>query len=244
MQSRLRVESASSALGALAATSFVIGPIGIQLGLLSPWVGFQISAFGLLLGTIGLLAGMIGVWRTRATTGRSGRGYALTGIGIGLSLIGIVIVGAGPDGSAPPINDITTNPVDPPTFVHAATLAANLGRNLSYPGGHFARQQRAAYPDLHPIRIHATLDNAFRRAEAVAKSLGWEIAYADERTGAIEATDKSPIFRFVDDIAIRIRPVLGAAVLDLRSKSRNGKGDLGANAERIRAFRDALGELE
>jgi uncharacterized protein (DUF1499 family) len=240
MKTRLRVESTSSALGALAATSFVAGPIGIQLGLLSPWVGFLIFVFGLLVGSVGLAAGMIGVWRTRATTGRSGRGHALTGIGIGLALIGIVLVGAGPERGAPPINDITTDRDNPPPFVHAATLTANLGRNLSYPGDHFAQQQRDAYPDLHPIRIPTTSSRAFRSAEAVAESLGWEITYSDEQTGVIEATDSSRIFRFIDDIVIRIRPALGVAVVDLRSRSRIGKGDLGANAARIRAFRAAL----
>ena len=60
--------------------------------------------------------------------------------------------------------------------------------------------------------------------------------------GRIEASDRTLVFRFVDDVVIRLRPARGGGTqLDVRSKSRDGRGDLGANAGRIRAFRDALG---
>jgi uncharacterized protein (DUF1499 family) len=48
------------------------------------------------------------------------------------------------------------------------------------------------------------------------------------------------IFRFVDDIVVRVRPSNGGSIVDVRSKSRDGRGDMGANAARIRAFRDKL----
>ena len=60
----------------------------------------------------------------------------------------------------------------------------------------------------------------------------------------IEATATSGIFQFVDDIVIRIQGPDGAgaahSMVDLRSKSRDGQSDLGANAARIRAFVEAL----
>jgi len=46
----------------------------------------------------------------------------------------------------------------------------------------------------------------------------------------------------VDDISVRVRESGGGAVVDIRSKSRDGKGDMGANAARIRAFRDWIEE--
>jgi len=52
----------------------------------------------------------------------------------------------------------------------------------------------------------------------------------------IEARATSKLFRFVDDVAIRIRSKDGGSVVDIRSKSRVGQGDLGANANRIRAI--------
>ena len=64
------------------------------------------------------------------------------------------------------------------------------------------------------------------------------------QAGLIEATDTTSIFRFVDDIVIRIRPLgPNLTVLDIRSKSREGKGDLGANAARIERFLYEYGRI-
>lgn len=63
---------------------------------------------------------------------------------------------------------------------------------------------------------------------------------AEPVVGYVEATDTSSTFRFVDDIVIRIAGPDGAdaehSMIDLRSRSRVGRSDLGANAARIRAF--------
>ena len=140
------------------------------------------------------------------------------------------------------INDITTDPDDPPVFVDAQKIAANKGRDLAYPGETFASQQREGYPDLAPIRVSDPPDAAFARAERVAAALNWEITVRDPTTGVFEAVEVTRIFRFVDDIVVRVRaaPASAASVVDVRSKSRVGRSDMGANAARIRAFRDAL----
>ena len=43
-------------------------------------------------------------------------------------------------------------------------------------------------------------------------------------------------FGFVDDIVIRVRATESGSEVDLRSVSRVGRSDLGANAARIEAF--------
>ena len=75
---------------------------------------------------------------------------------------------------------------------------------------------------------------------AAAEALGWKLTVQDRATGTFEAVDVTSVFGFIDDIAVRVREDGGEAVVDVRSKSRDGKGDMGANAARIRAFRDAL----
>jgi hypothetical protein len=47
-------------------------------------------------------------------------------------------------------------------------------------------------------------------------------------------------FRFKDDVVIRVKPLGKESRIDLRSVSRLGKGDLGANAKRIREFLNRL----
>jgi uncharacterized protein (DUF1499 family) len=140
----------------------------------------------------------------------------------------------------PRINDITTNPGDPPGFVHAGELPGNEGRDLAYPGPSFASQQQAGYPDLAPLRVELAPSAAFQRSLAAAQALGWEVTYQDEAAGVLEATQTSRIFRFVDDIAVRLRGDGAGTLVDVRSKSRVGQGDMGANAARIRAFQQKL----
>ncbi len=62
----------------------------------------------------------------------------------------------------------------------------------------------------------------------------------DPETGRVEARDMSLVFRFVDDVVVRVRPGTSGSVVDIRSRSRDGRGDLGINAARIRALSDAL----
>ncbi len=80
-------------------------------------------------------------------------------------------------------------------------------------------------------------DQAFERALATAKDMGWTVIEADKAAGRIEATDRTLWFGFFDDIVIRVTPAAGSGSrVDVRSLSRVGVSDLGANAKRIRAF--------
>ena len=57
----------------------------------------------------------------------------------------------------------------------------------------------------------------------------------------MEAVATSKLFHFQDDIVIRVRPEgQGGSLVDMRSKSRDGQGDFGVNAARIRQFMVAL----
>lgn len=60
-------------------------------------------------------------------------------------------------------------------------------------------------------------------------------------TTELEGVAESRIFRLRDDFVVRVRPEEGGGTrVDMRSKSRVGRGDLGANAERIHEFLQAL----
>jgi len=216
------------------------GPLGIQLDLLRPMSGFSAFLLGCLLGLGGLVLGALGLFLTRPSAGRSGRGRALLGALVGLALVGLVAATAGPSRGLPPVNDITTDPDDPPVFHAAAHLEANQGRDMSYAAGELARVTREAYPDLVPIRVEKPPEQVFGAAKQAALKLGWKVIEKHRARGLLEAHSTSRIFRFVDDVVIRIRVADEGSVVDVRSKSRDGRGDLGANAARIRAFRAAL----
>ena len=122
----------------------------------------------------------------------------------------------------------------------SARAEANAGRDLSYPGASVAAQQRKAYPDLAPLHIQVVPVVTFQRARKAAADLGWQTTGIDRLDHTFEATDVTRVFRFVDDIVVRVRATGATSVVDVRSKSRDGRGDMGANAARIRAFLAAM----
>ena len=105
-----------------------------------------------------------------------------------------------------------------------------------------AATQRNAYPDLRPTVIEAAPSEAFDRALAAVESMGWVLVAAERDAGRIEATDTTFWFGFTDDIVVRLRPAGAGTRVDVRSVSRVGIGDVGANAARIRAYIQRLTE--
>jgi uncharacterized protein (DUF1499 family) len=137
--------------------------------------------------------------------------------------------------AVPPINDISTDTSNPPRYMTATR---------PYPGAEFARQQRAAYPDIAPHVVAMPPRDAFARALAAAEAMGWEVVGRDAAAGTIEAVDTTRWFGFKDDIAIRVSAAGDGSPnlsrVDVRSKSRVGRSDLGTNAQRIRAYLQQL----
>ena len=136
----------------------------------------------------------------------------------------------------PPIHDITTDTVDPPAFVAILPLRATATNAAVYAGDSIAALQRAAYPDIQPRKLAMSPRDAFDRAVIAAKALGWEIVAGDSPTGRLEATATTTWFGFKDDVVVRIRAADSGSVVDVRSVSRVGRSDVGANAARIRAY--------
>jgi uncharacterized protein (DUF1499 family) len=137
---------------------------------------------------------------------------------------------------APRINDISTDTANPPPMVVILQMRSDAVTPPAYPGKAAADQQHEAYPDLTPIVLNMPPAEAFKRVDAVAMAMGWDVVARAPNDGRIEAVDTSKWFGFHDDIVVRIVPAGTGSRIDIRSKSRVGRSDLGANAHRIRAF--------
>ena len=147
--------------------------------------------------------------------------------------------------SVPPIHDITTDVSDPPQFVAVLPLREDAPNPSEYGGESVAEQQKAAYPDIDTQSFSESPRTVFDAALAAAKDMGWEIVASAPGAGRIEATATTTWFGFKDDVVIRIRDDRAGTLVDVRSVSRVGRSDVGANAERIRAFQARLaGRLE
>lgn len=142
--------------------------------------------------------------------------------------------------SVPPIHDISTDLENPPAFDAILPLRADAPNPAAYGGPEVAEQQREAYPDIETLTFDRAPAVVFDAAQAAARDMGWEIVAADPTEGHIEAVATTPWFGFKDDVVVRIEAENGRTAVDVRSVSRVGRSDLGANAARIRAFADKL----
>ncbi|HKX32834.1 MAG TPA: DUF1499 domain-containing protein [Blastocatellia bacterium] len=96
------------------------------------------------------------------------------------------------------------------------------------------------YPDLQPQRFNHPPERVFEAALETSKALGWEILETDRARGVIEAVATTRLMRFKDDVTVTMISEGNGTVVNVRSHSRAGKGDLGANARRIRTFQAEL----
>jgi len=94
-----------------------------------------------------------------------------------------------------------------------------------------------AYPPMDTVTTILAKDAAFDIALALVERRGWEIVGASHEAGRIEATHTSTWFGFKDDVALRVRALeRGGTEIDMRSVSRVGLSDLGANSRRVANF--------
>ena len=231
---RSKLAVATAFLSGLSSFVVLTVPLFIRFGWIRPMAGFIFWGLSSLLA---LIAFGVGLFALRATGAASkpGRGFAIFGVAIGAILGGAFLFNLAAAREYPAINDISTDLADPPGF---ASDPAELDRDMAYPAD-FVSIVSDAYPDLVPIHTTHEPLRALELAVQTAEGLGWKVIETDRSAGTLLARQTTNVFRFVDDIVVRVRPAEGGAIVDLRSKSRDGKGDIGANAIRIRAFSGA-----
>lgn len=224
----------------VALAAILAGP-AYQLGL-----PLRTAMFGLTIGVIGgsvaAVLCLIGIFIARPEKGLRGRKRAAVGLLLSVLVVGFILSLYQTAKRVPPIHDITTDTTNPPAFEAVLAERQNAVNSPDYGGADVARQQHAAYPDIQPLVLTMTPAAALAKAEETARALDWKIVAVDPAAGRLEASDTTLWFGFTDDIVIRITPNIagpnsGGSTLDIRSASRIGKSDIGANAERIRRFR-------
>jgi uncharacterized protein (DUF1499 family) len=209
------------------------GP-GTRLGLWEFNMGFVMMRWALFLGLGGAGLALVLLFLSKTRRGRGAILAAALIIGIGTAWI--PWSGYQKARSLPPIHDITTDTTNPRQFVDVTPLRIDAPNPVDYAGEEIAEQQREAYPYIRPLELSQSADQTFNQALQTARDLGWEIVAAVPADGRIESTATTFWFGFKDDVVIRITPAGDGSRLDIRSKSRVGRSDIGANAARIRDF--------
>ena len=216
-----------------AVAALAIGPAAAHFGIVLPLAGFMIFVLG---GVTGLFNSIAGVLTFR----RGARGRALAIIALSEIPALLLIYASARGFGKPAINDISTDLAEPPNLVYAQSQPGNAGRDMVYPEA-FKEIVRADYPDLKPLHLAEPPDAAFARAVRLAEQQPtWQVLFVNGTSRIFEGVATSDLFRFQDDFVLRVRPDGTGSVVDMRSKSRDGKGDLGTNEQRIRGFLSEL----
>ena len=233
-------------------------------------LGFMVALIGALLLIVAPLGYRAGIWSLRTALLDLPRVYVFyTGIvGAVISLAALVVASAGKRGgwaalavvgiivgggsaylpwsfaetehALPPINDITTDTANPPAFEAVMPLRAAAHAQPVIYGADFPALQKQAYPEIAPAHLDKPVDRAFAVALEAVRKKGWAIVAADGERGRIEATDTTFWYGFTDDIVVRVSADGTGSRIDVRSKSRLGRGDFGTNARRVLAYLAAI----
>lgn len=247
---------------------FLVAALGGKFDLWAPIEGFRHvrSHAGMMLAsTLGLgIAALVVAVVYRLVFGAKnspGAGGYVAGIAAIIVGAGGILYAQSVTASArevPPIHDISTDLQDPPQFSQAlierrtqsgasnsTDLLAKTVPDADWTGQWGGRPvtevQAEAYPDIDSIVLEAAPDSAFAAALDVARNMGWRVTSASRESLMFEGTAETFWFGFEDDVVVRVRPGEGGgSVVDIRSVSRVGVSDLGANAARIEQFEERL----
>ena len=223
----------------------VTGPLGYKFGL----AALMSSITSVMIGVVGgLLVSLVslGMWVVafRKNNGRD-KLLLIVSLVIGMLPLAAMAPQIFKAQLAPTIHDITTDTQEPPKFSTVIALRADAANDLRYgtatlsPEKH-ADLQLGAYPNVTTIYSKLDISSAVRRAKTVLNDQGLKIVDVGVEEGRVEATATTFWFGFKDDVVVRVREYETGSKIDVRSVSRVGANDLGANAARIELFLNAF----
>ena len=228
---RSKLAAFSLGLGLLAILLPVLGGLGTRIGLWSFGIGLLLAPLGLVMGIVGLILGVIALVRHR----KAGERPPLAAPGAAISLLAATYLGVAVASAftVAPIHNVSTDIDDPPEFTVVASLRGEGDNPLFYDSETIGPLQREGYPDLGPLVVELPRDETFALVRGVLIDMGLELVREDPEQGEIEAVATTFWFGFKDDLVVRLRETDAGTRMDVRSVSRVGVVDLGANAERI-----------
>jgi hypothetical protein len=176
------------------------------------------------------------IWQT----GRPGTARVLFAVCLSLALLAAPLLYVMWAREYPPLSDITTDFDNPPAFSAAARLRVAGDNAITYDRARSADEQARAYPDIKPMSIPRSSEEAYALVVDAVKRLKMDREREDPpdlekgTPGFIEAVDRTLFLGFYEDVAIRVTGGEENSRVDIRSASRFGHSDMGRNAERIR----------
>jgi uncharacterized protein (DUF1499 family) len=203
-----------------------------------------VSIGGLFLAIIVAVVGLVRIW----FGGQIGAAQAFTGIAIALVGLAVPLFFLSQYFLLPQLNDIQTTR-QLMEFKQLAAMRPADANRIVEPDLAAAEEREKAYPDIRPMELERSVTETFDIVHEAVKRLGWTIVLSEppdgDQPGRIEATNRTMIMGYTDDALIRVTGDDAHAFIDVRSVSRYGMHDLGANAGHIRGlFAEVKSALE
>jgi len=204
-----------------------------------------VSIFGLFL-AIGIAIGsIVRIW----FGGQSGASQAFAAILIACVGLAAPLYFLSHALTLPRLTDVETTPDEPLDFKMLAGMRLAGSNPITEPDEADIEAQDEAYPDIGPMALERSAPEVFSLVHEAVERLGWTIvlneAPGETGAGRIEATDRTLVMGFTDDVVVQVKGDDAHTVIDVRSVSRYGLHDLGANAKRIRdLFAEVTAALE
>lgn len=233
--SRWATRAALFAFGLLIAAAFLHRLFGID----TP-IAFNLVMVALATAVLSLVCAGVAA-RAIWNSGRPGTARVLFAVCLSLALLLMPGLYQAWLRDYPMLSDITTDFEAPPPLTFAAR-ARGPGNNPVAYNPRWIERQQDAYADIRPISIPRSSEEAYALVVDAVKRLKMELVREDPpdpeagTPGVVEAVDRTLIMGFLDDVAIRVTGGEEASRVDIRSASRFGRGDMGRNAERVRAL--------
>jgi len=229
-------------IGIASIFAFPLAVVLYRLDVMGFRAGIKLIQYSAFL-AIGVFVIGLGYFLLKRNANSAGAKAALVGAIIAIIPVIPLMLQAKKARSLPFIHNVSTDTVNAPAFDQVAKLRTeNDNPHVYNPlqtiegAGTLAELQKAAYPNLKTLQSDLSAQEAMEKAESVARSLGWDIVNVDLAKGLLEATETTLLWGFKDDVVIRVQESAGKTLIDLRSVSRFGGSDLGANAARIETF--------
>ena len=223
-----------------------VGPLLSKIGVFSYTVGLLFVLLSFSIAVLFLLVEMTVFLRIVLLKGLENTSFHLSSIFLALFVFLIVLLQLLPALDKPMIHNISTNTQPPPSFVKAIPIRSLVNANTTNyrfnPDN--ADLQKQAYSGLSPYVSKRSGENLFIEVQRILESLGMEIIDSDLDSLRLEAVATSFWFGFKDDVLVQIRDYEDASLAEIRSVSRVGVSDLGANATRIHRILEELKKID
>lgn len=195
-----------------------------------------VSVVGMAIAVIIAIISLVRIW----FGGQTGAANDFAAIAVGLIGLALPVFFLSKVVLLPQLNDVQTTPGDPLQFTVLVEQRPPDANPLALPDAEKAGLQAEAFPDIGPMFVERSAPAVFILVNEAVSRLGWNVVVnetpGESGVGRIEATDSTMVMGFTDDVVVRVRGNDASTLVDIRSASRYGMHDFGANAERIRAF--------